>query len=110
MRLCGQCSFKEDFLKINNTYVSMLLLDTNLLEENETLAIWLTWGGSAGSWGAWDEVGKTGELGLDHFLPPSQLAVISMPRTFTEGCSSSCGTFPLATTFYKNISINIKTY
>jgi hypothetical protein len=50
-----------------------------------------TCGGGTGSTGGGGDVGNTGESGRDHFLPPSQLAVISIPKTLTVGCSSSCG-------------------
>lgn len=38
--------------------------------------------------------GNVGESGLDHFLPVSELAVVSMAITVTEPCSSSLGSDP----------------
>lgn len=52
----------------------------------------ITCGGGTGSDGGGGVgVGSTGDPGLDHFFPPSQLAVISIPKTLTVGCSSSWG-------------------
>lgn len=49
-------------------------------------------GGAVGSAGTGDTIGDPGLL---HFCPPSQLAVISMPITFTDVCgSTSSADFP----------------